>query len=53
MQKAAHLLAEHNRGIQALLKHVQRIERDVALVHNALNRQMVSFVVPTSYPRKA
>eukprot|EP00892_Ulva_mutabilis_P006642 jgi/Ulvmu1/434/UM001_0441.1 len=53
MQKAGHLLAEHNRGIQALLKHLERVERDVTLVHTALNRETVSFVVPTSYPRKA
>lgn len=53
MQKAAQLLAEHNRGIQALLKHLERVERDVTVVHNALNQQTLSFVVPTAYPRKA
>lgn len=53
MRRAAHLLGEHNRGLEALQQHLQRVERDVALVHNELNRQMLTFVVPTSYPRKA
>lgn len=53
LQRAAHLLGEHNRGLESLQRHLQRVERDVALVHNEVNRQMLTFVVPTAYPRKA